>query len=209
MNLPKVRNLREVEKEPMSPFRKKEFYQGGYFHIYNRGANQDLIFFNPDNFLYCLQLLGKYKIKYKISIIGYCLMPNHYHLLIRQDASNGISEFMRDVFNSYVQAVNLQQRRKGTLFQGRFRHIQIEKDEHILHLCRYIHLNPVKAGLTKLPEEWLYSNYLDWIGERKGILTDRSFMKDNFGNSTNYREFVMDYLQEKKAEKIIAKYMLD
>jgi len=139
----------------MSPFRKKEFYQGGYYHIYNRGANQDLIFFNPDNYLYCLQLLGKYKIKYKISIIGYCLMPNHYHLLIRQD------------------------------------------------------LNPVKAGLVKLPDEWQYSNYLDWIGKRNGILTERSFMIDNFGNSANYREFVMDYLQEKKAEKIIEKYMLD
>ena len=116
---------------------------------------------------------------------------------------------MRDAFNSYLQAVNLQQRRKGTLFQGWFRYIQIEKDEHILYLCRYIHLNPVKAGLVKLPEEWQYSNYLDWIGKRNGILTDRSFMIDNFGNSTNYREFVMDCLHEKKVEKIVAKYMLD
>ena len=193
----------------MSPPRKKEFYQGGYYHIYNRGANRDLIFFNPENYVYCLRLMRKYKNKYRLSLIAYCLMPNHYHFIIRQNSENGISEFMRDVFNTYAQAVNLQQNRKGTLFQGRFKHIHIEKDEHSLHLCRYIHLNPVKAGLVDLPEEWRFSDYPDWIGERDDTLTDKSFMLDNFGSSRNYREFVMEYLEEKRAEKSIEKYMFD
>jgi len=193
----------------MSPYRKKEFYQGGYYHIYNRGANRDLIFFNAENYSYCLRLMSKYKDKYSLSLIVYCLMPNHYHFVIRQDAENGISEFMRDVFNTYAQAVNMQQDRKGTLFQGRFRHIHIEKDEHNLHLCRYIHLNPVKAGLVTLPEQWEFSNYKDWTGERNSSLTDKSFMFDNFGSSQNYREFVMEYLKEKTKEKIIEKYMFD
>jgi len=193
----------------MTPYRKKEFYQGGYYHLFNRGANRDLIFFNADNYVYCLKLIHKYLNNYGLSLIVYCLMPNHYHFIIRQESEGGVSEFIRDVFNTYTQAVNRQQHRKGTLFQGRFRHIHIEKDEHILHLCRYIHLNPVKAGLVTLPEQWQYSNYPDWIGERDGTLTDRSFMLDNFGSSRNYREFVMDYLQAKTAEKLIGKYMFD
>jgi len=136
-------------------------------------------------------------------------MPNHYHFVIRQESEGGVSEFIRDVFNTYVQAVNRRQHRKGTLFQGRFRHIHIEKDEHVLHLCRYIHLNPVKAGLVNLPEHWQYSNYPDWIGERGSTLTDKSLMPDNFGSSRNYREFVMEYLKEKTLEKSIEKYMFD
>lgn len=193
----------------MSPTRKKEFYQGGYYHIYNRGANRDLIFFNDENYSYCLRLMSKYKDKYNLSLIAYCLMPNHYHFIIRQNSDNGISEFMRDVFNTYAQAVNRQQKRKGTLFQGRFKHIHIEKNEHILHLCRYIHLNPVKAGLVDFPEEWRFSDYSDWIGERDDTLTDISFMLGNFGSSRNYREFVMEYLKEKRAEKMIGKLIFD
>ena len=102
----------------MTPYRKKEFYQGGYYHLYNRGANRDLIFFNADNYVYCLRLIHKYLSNYDLSLIVYCLMPNHYHFVIRQESEGGISEFIRDVFNTYTQAVNRQQHRKGTLFQG-------------------------------------------------------------------------------------------
>jgi len=193
----------------MTPYRKKEFYQGGYYHIYNRGVNREPIFFNDDNYKYCLKMIRKYLDRYNLCLIVYCLMPNHYHFIIRQESEAGISDFIRDVFNTYAQAVNKRQHRTGTLFQGRFKHIHIERDEHILHLCRYIHLNPVKAGLVVSPEFWRHSNYADWIGLRAGTLTDRSFMMDNFGNSENYRAFVIEYLQEKTVEKMIGKYMFD
>ena len=189
--------------------RKNHFVNNQYYHIYNRGVNRDLIFFNEENYLYCLRLVRKYLPLHRLSLIVYCLMPNHYHFIIRQESETGISELIRDVFNTYVQAVNKQQHRTGILFQGRFKHIHIEKDEHILHLCRYSHLNPVKAGLVSSPELWPYSNYADWIGIREGTLTGQQFMLDNFGSSKQYRAFVMEYLHEKIAEKMIEKYVFD
>jgi len=191
------------------PYRKKDFFPGGYYHIYNRGANRAPIFFSNENYTYCLKLIRKSLSKHDVTIIVYCLMPNHYHFILRQNAEDDIANFIRDVFNPYVQAVNIQQHRKGTLFEGRFKHILIEKDEHILHLCRYIHLNPVKARLVSSPEFWLFSNYLDWIGEREGTLTDLDFMVSNFQNGDNYRDFVMEYLVEKNLERKIWKYILE
>ena len=193
----------------MTPYRKKEFYQGGYYHIFNRGVNKGLIFFNDGNFRYCLRLLRKYLAEYDLTLIVYCLMPNHYHFIIRQETDFGISECIRDMFNAYSQAVNKQQHRIGTLFQGRFRHIHIDKDEYILHLCRYIYLNPVKGGLVVVPEQWAWSNYQDWIGIRKGMFADIQFMLDSFGSGKNYKRFVMDYREEKSKEKVPEKYLLE
>ena len=193
----------------MSPYRKKEFYQGGYYHIYNRGASRGSIFFSEENYLHCLKLMKKYLEHYNISLIVYCLMPNHYHFILRQDSEKSISFFMRDIFNSYVQAVNHQQHCTGALFEGRFKHIHIEKDEYVLHLCRYIHLNPVNANLVSSPADWKFSNYLDWIGKRNGQLTDIDFMKDNFNTCENYSKFVMEYQEEKDYVEKIQKYILE
>lgn len=193
----------------MTPYRKKEFYQGGYYHIYNRGASRGSIFFSEENYLHCLKLMKKYLEHYNISLIVYCLMPNHYHFILRQDSEKSISFFMRDIFNAYVQAVNIQQSRSGALFEGRFKHIHIDKNEYVLHLCRYIHLNPVNANLISSPADWKFSNYLDWIGKRNGQLTDIDFMKDNFNTCVNYRKFVMEYQEEEDYFEKIQKYVLE
>jgi len=73
----------------------------------------------------------------------------------------------------------------------------------LLHLCRYIHLNPVKTGLVDLPEQWLYSNYSEWIGERSDSITDTTFMIRNFGNPEKYREFVEGYWAEKQCRRLL------
>jgi hypothetical protein len=116
---------------------------------------------------------------------------------------------MRIVFNAYVQAVNKQIGRKGTLFEGRFKHIHIDEDNYILHLCRYIHLNPVKAKLVYAPEEWPFSNYKEWIGKRNGKLVDLGFISSYFNNPQEYQKFVMEYNIEKKMEKKLDRYFLD
>ncbi|HYN87438.1 MAG TPA: transposase, partial [Ardenticatenaceae bacterium] len=123
------------------PYRTDPFAKDHYYHIYNRGAGRSLLFFGPDNYEHCLHLVKRYYQPYGAVVIAYCLMPNHYHFLLRQETDTPLSRFINVVFNSYVQAVNRQQGRSGTLFQGRFRHIRIDRDEYLLQLCRYIHRN--------------------------------------------------------------------
>ena len=86
----------------------------------------------------------KHRAKKKlVDIVAWALMPNHYHFCLRQDTDRPISKFISVIFNAYVQAVNRQQNRAGTLFERRFRHVWVEQEEYLIHLCRYIHLNPV------------------------------------------------------------------
>jgi hypothetical protein len=91
-----------------------------------------------------------------------------------------------------VQALNLQQERAGTLFEGRFKHRCVDKWEYLMMLCRYIHLNPVKAKLVTRPEDWAYSNYREWIGMRDGALVDKVFVQDHFSSVDEYVKFVSD-----------------
>lgn len=177
------------------PRRKNIFTPGHYYHIYNRGANQERIFFNTDNYIYCLKLLKKYCQKYQITVIAYCLMPNHYHFLLRQDGEIPISHFIGVLFNAYAQALNRQTGRSGALFEGRFKDVHIDKASYLRHLCRYIHANPVKAGLVTTLEAWPYSNYPEWVGERAGTLVDHDFVDTYFPNRQDYKEFVLDYLR--------------
>ncbi|MFQ6114570.1 MAG: transposase [bacterium] len=110
---------------------------------------------------------------------------------------------------TYVQALNKQLGRKGTLFEGRFKHVHVDQDEYILHLCRYIHLNPVEAGLVSTPEDWLYSNYQEWIGLRNGKLKDTEFISSYFTQPEDYQKFVMEYKLEKEFQEKLQKYLLD
>ena len=120
-------------------------------------------------------------------------MPKHYHFLLRQDGEIPISAFIQAVFNSYTKAFNLAFARTGTLFEGPFRAIAIEKYKYLMHLCRYIHRNPLEAGLVNHPTEWQYSNFLEWLVKRAGTLVDMDFVKENYPNPEEYEEFVMDY----------------
>ncbi len=83
----------------------------------------------------------------------------------------------------------------STLFEGRFRAKAIRTSNHLLHLCRYIHGNPVKDGLVAEPGDWPYSNYLEWIGERPTALVDRGFIQEQFSNCDEYKKFLLDYLK--------------
>lgn len=162
------------------------FVKGNYYHIYNRGASQGKMFFSNDNFLYCLKLIKKYAETYCIAFIAYCLMSNHYHFLLRQDGEISLAKFINVLFNAYVQAVNKQRGRKGTLFAGRFKLIHVDKNEYLVHLCRYIHLNPVDAGIVSNPEDWAYLNYRKWVGLRSGKLIDHQFVTEHFFSSEDY-----------------------
>ena len=191
------------------PQRGEVFAAGEYYHIYNRGAGRSLIFFTPANYEYCLRLIKHYSVHYSVAFIAYCLMPNHYHFLLRQDSDWPLSKFIGVLFNAYAQAVNQQQARHGSLFEGRFRHRRVDREEYLTQLCRYIHLNPVKAQLVQQPEHWPYSNYRDWIGLRAGALIDQSFVQAHFQSSEDYHRFVTDWQDAERAQAHLHSFMLD
>ena len=103
---------------------------------------------------------GKEKL---IQIIAYCFMPTHLHLILKQLKENGISIFMANILNSYSRYFNTKHKRKGPLWEGRFKNILVETDEQLLHLTRYIHLNPVTAYLVNDPEKWAASSYNEYL----------------------------------------------
>jgi REP element-mobilizing transposase RayT len=135
-----------------------------YYHVYNRGAHKEKIFFSEKDYQLCLTLLWKYSNKYFVSLIAYCLMPNHYHVVLKQNDCGSISRCIQSTFNAFSQTINLQQNHNGTLFQGKAKSKFIDADNYVLQVVRYIHLNPVACGLVHKPEEWNYSDYREWAG---------------------------------------------
>jgi len=149
-----------------------KYEDGKYYHVYNRGANRQNIFLNPENYDFCIRLMKKYLLQYGVSIMAYCLMPNHYHLIVKQHENGTISRSIQTVFNAYTQSVNLSTKHSGTLFQGRVKGVEVATDEYAVRLALYIHHNPVAAGLALKPDGWKYSDYLDGIGNRKADISD-------------------------------------
>ena len=181
------------------PRRKVIFAQGHYYHVFNRGANRAPIFFRPDNYRYCQKLMVRSQKKTDVKVIAYCLMPNHFHFLLRQDGMTPISDFISGVFNPYTQAVNREQKRTGTLFEGRFRATWVDSESYLTHLCRYIHANPITAGLVHELTNWPFSNLAAWLNEERSPLWDHRFVASHFPQPADYLNFVTTYVQEKAA----------
>ena len=181
------------------PRRTIQFVKGGYYHVYNRGAARLSIVREERNYTYLLQLMKQVSAASNLAIIAYCLLPNHYHWLVRQDGDTPVSALPKRVFGSYSQAFNKAYGRSGTLFEGTFHATSVDTEAYLRHLCRYIHTNAVKHGLAPAPELWPYSNYLEWVGERDGTLVDRQFVEAYFETSARYRAFVSEYLSRRAA----------
>ena len=152
------------------PYRRTQFRAGHYYHLYNRGSNRQPIFFCSENWAYFIKRVRHYFLPELIDILAYCLMPTHYHLLVCLKTDDLGRRIMQPFSLSYTKAVNKQQGRVGPLFQGRFQAVRVDKNEHLLHVSRDIHLNPVAAGQVARPEEWGSSSYRDYLGLRQGTL---------------------------------------
>lgn len=170
-----------------------EWLPGCYYHLYNRGAHRLSIFREETNYRYVLMRVQKYSKRYGITVIAYCLMPNHYHFLVRQEGERPAGLLVQHTFNAYSKAFNNRYGHSGTLFEGRFKALLVADDPYLLHLCRYIHANPVKDGFALSPELWPYSNYREWIGRRNGTLVDSAFVSSRFSSATAYAAFVVEY----------------
>ncbi len=199
------------------PGRPIPFLPECYYHIYNRGNNRTTIFFEPDNYIFFLKGIKRYLLPVA-DLIAYCLMPTHYHLMIRVKADPGgltgetpevssISSAMMRLSISYTKAVNKRFRRTGVLFKGLFKSEAISEWRYLLQLCAYIHANPVKDGLVTDPSNWPYSNYLEWLGERSGTLVDREFIRSQFPEPDAYRELVARYVQMQNMSAPVLNYI--
>jgi REP element-mobilizing transposase RayT len=174
------------------PIRKTPLEIGNFYHIYNRGNNHQNIFFQRENYIYFIRLMKEHIINNGIDIIAYCLMPNHYYFLVylREET---LSDGMKSLSLAYTKAINRKFNRSGVLFQGRFQSILVYDTEYLIHLCRYIHLNPVKAGMVKQPEEWEFSSYLEYAGLRYGKLPKIDYIKTQFEEDSVYQQFLIDH----------------
>jgi REP element-mobilizing transposase RayT len=179
------------------PRRTISFVKGNYYHIYNRGAGRQPIFREDRNYHYLLRLIEKVAPACEVTLLAYCLLPNHYHWLVRQDGDTSVGVLPKRVFGSYTQAFNKAYHASGTLFQGRFQARLVDTERYLRHLCRYIHTNPVKHGLSTSPDSWPYSNYQSWANDHMAQPTDRQFVADFFGTSAQYAAFVQAYLVDR------------
>lgn len=183
--------------------RKTTFKRNQYYHLYNRGVDQNNIFYEEQNYLFLLNKIQKYRQKFDVSLVAYCLMPNHYHFLIRQNCDVGIQKFVQSIFNSYSKAFNKKYNRTGTLFEGRFKDIHVNQERYLTHLCAYIHRNPLEAGISKALGSWPYSNLPEWLDQRKGKLFDERFRNMYFGSAQSYLRFLQGYDPPKDFKKYV------
>lgn len=185
--------------------RRIKFEKGNYYHIYNRGAHRKRIFLKKGDYSFLLQRIEKYFQRDTITMIAYCLMPNHYHFLIRPDGNVSFSQTMQSIFNSYSKGFNSWYQHTGTIFEGPFKSVWVDSEEHVVYLCRYIHRNPIdgKRPLVDELNDWPFSNYLEWIGARKSNLVDEDFVATTFPQRESYRNYVLadQELPQEKAER--------
>lgn len=132
-------------------------------------------------------------------------MPNHFHFLLKQLQDNGISIFISKFSNSYAKYFNTKHERVGPLFQGRFKAIHIENDEQLIHVSRYIHLNPVVSSLinTEALESYLWSSYPKYLDLAMLDFVDKEMVMSFFKSEVKYKNFVLDQIDYgKKLEQI-------
>lgn len=188
--------------------RKTDFIEGNYYHIYNRGCNRENIFRSNENYLFLTSKLKDYSIELNVSVIAYCLMPNHYHFLVKQNGNSEAGLLPQNIFNSYTKAFNKLFGRSGTLFEGPYKSIHVDKTEYVVHLCRYIHRNPFDANIVTNIEDWKFSNYLECIEKRKGVIFEQEFIKNHFGSFEGHEKFVLDYNDDSEIQERVKHYLL-
>lgn len=139
-------------------------------------------------------------------------MPNHFHLLLKQKVDNGISKFVANFSNSYTRYLNTKTRRIGPIFQGKFQAIRIETEEHLQHVCRYIHLNPYTSYLVKDLndlENYPYSSFPEYLGKTKKDFCQKEDILYHFKSPKKYREFVFNQADYQRSSNRIKHLSLE
>jgi putative transposase len=174
-------------------------YPGAFYHVTSRGNEQKDVFKSQRDRHKFLEYLESATTRYGAILHAYCLMSNHYHLLLETPGGN-LSQIMRHINGAYTTYFNVKRKRAGHLFQGRYKAILVEADEYLVELSRYIHLNPVRVGIVERPEQYQWSSYQSYAGHSKPQAWLRTgFILGCFAKRTEdahkkYRTFVEDRL---------------
>ena len=217
--------------------RQASLVSGEYYHVFNRGVAKQVTFANKPDYERAMLALEYYRFtnpplklsKFKglstedkskielelrnrndqlVDILSFVIMPNHFHFLLKQNVDGGISRYVSQFTNSYTRYFNTKNNRVGPMFQGVFKSVQVESSEQLVHLSRYIHLNPyvsslvTKAGLATYP----WSSLPAYLGQENNFI-DLGFVKSQFRGKFNYKDFVFnhsDYARELEIVKHLA-----
>jgi REP-associated tyrosine transposase len=179
--------------------RPRIFAPGLLYHVIVRGNQRQKTFLADRDYQAYLERLAKYRGRYRVSVYAYCLMPNHVHLLLGC-SDIPLSRFMQGLQQSYTQYFNRAHHKVGHLFQGRYKAIVCDRDEYLLELVRYIHLNPVRSKLAAMPEAWRYSGHGIYLGRKASGVMDPQPVFKLLGGSKAYRRFVLDGLGQAHKE---------
>ncbi|PIQ89658.1 MAG: hypothetical protein COV72_01940 [Candidatus Omnitrophica bacterium CG11_big_fil_rev_8_21_14_0_20_42_13] len=203
---------------------------GEIYHVYNRSIAEFVIFNNDTEFSRIKDTVKYYQIenqpikfsqigayanntnqksvdKKLVEIICYCFMPTHIHLVLKQLMENGISNFMRYILNSYSHYFNIKHNRKGPLWEGAFKKVLVESDEQLLHLTRYIHLNPPTAYIVNNPMDWRWCSYESYITDNKDGICKFDDILDI--KLEEYKKFVEDRISYQRELAKIKGLLLD
>ena len=195
---------------------------GKMYHLYNRGNNRENLFYKKENYHYFIRQFDKY-LSCFVDVYAYCLLPNHFHFLIKikeedeifrnirdviaqsdgisKPTSKIISEQFRRFFISYSQAINKQEKRVGSLFQKHFKIKEVNNDSYFSQLVFYIHANPQKHGLIDDFRQWNYSSYHSIIAEKISKLKKKE-VRNWFGNIEQFIEFHKNQFDFRKLESL-------
>ena len=141
------------------PIRSSQFKKGSHHHITNRGLKKKKIFYEHTDYIWFLERMTHFKTKHYIDITCYCLMPNHFHLIARQDKKDGLLKFISYLQASYSKHFNSKWNKKGQLFEGRYHPEPITTQGQLINTIKYIINNPVKANLVSKPSDWPYLSF--------------------------------------------------
>ena len=170
-------------------------FPGAFYHVTSRGNERNFVFKSNQDRIKFLGYLGSASQRYDALIHAYCLMDNHYHLLLETPSGN-LAQIMHHINGAYTTYVNVKHDRTGHLFQGRYKSILIDEDEYAKELSRYIHLNPVRANIVENPADYEWSSYNQYAGRKKPEeWLVREFILSYFGKNTataekTYEDFV-------------------
>ena len=186
----------------------KQFFDGGVYHVYSRGHNKMVVFRDNQDYEFFLQRLAeilsleptkhrwlKPLPKDSFRILSYCLMPNHFHFMIRQETKLPISKLIAKLLTSYGMYFNKKYGQVGAIFQSKYKAKEVNNDEYLVPLSAYIHRNPANFF------SWKFSSLSNYLGDSKEILVDSSLVLSMFNrNREQYRKYIKNY---RKADRTL------
>ena len=195
---------------------------GEYYHIYNRGNEKKEIFREQDDFRFFLERMTKYllpeKFKQRVrellpnntfSLISYCLMPNHFHLLIRQNTELPVTALMRRLGTSYSMYFNRKYQRVGGVFQDQYKMVLVDDNRYLIWLSAYIHQNPKVANLASNLKDYPWSSYNEFLGQSTLAICDKNIILQQFANLDEYSNFLKESYSLIKHKKDIESLLID